>query len=349
MAELPQLSPLPHSMNIVQDEVKTLSITATSTDGGTLSYKWYVNNINNWSGADEITTSTTNVLYIPTTVTGTKYYYCIVTNTKNGSAVAVNSTIAEVNVKSASDYLVSLLNNKTLLVQELNAKGVAADVSETYDTLIPKVNQIIARLPIASTTTLGGIKVGNNLTIDSDGVLSAHDSYSLPTASGSVLGGIKVGENLVIDGNGVLSAVASGDGSNIIECTKNEYMAWEQAGTLEEDTLYVITDIGFNMEEVAAQAHTHSNKGVLDTVTASVVNNSHTHTNKSLLDNLSSTGNSNDFLAADGQYHAVDLSEYISSDVNNTTAVINIRVLTESQFNAITTKDPNTLYYIRED
>ena len=61
-------------------------------------------------------------------------------------------------------------------------------------------------LPIASETVLGGIKVGNNLTITEDGVLSAESTeYTLPTASASVLGGIKVGSNLTIT-DGVLTA-----------------------------------------------------------------------------------------------------------------------------------------------
>ena len=64
-------------------------------------------------------------------------------------------------------------------------------------------------LPSASASSLGGIKVGNNLSIDGDGVLSGASSYSLPTASASSLGGIKVGAGLTIT-NDVLSASASG-------------------------------------------------------------------------------------------------------------------------------------------
>ena len=62
-------------------------------------------------------------------------------------------------------------------------------------------------LPIASATTLGGIKVGTNLTIEEDGTLNANEgSYTLPVASFDTLGGIKVGNNLNIN-NGVLSVV----------------------------------------------------------------------------------------------------------------------------------------------
>ena len=62
-------------------------------------------------------------------------------------------------------------------------------------------------LPIASPTVLGGFKVGSNLSIDVDGVLSSNPgSYTLPTADATTLGGIKVGSGLSIDGNGVLTA-----------------------------------------------------------------------------------------------------------------------------------------------
>lgn len=55
-------------------------------------------------------------------------------------------------------------------------------------------------LPIASATTLGGIKVGNNLTIETDGTLNAESTeYNLPTATASTLGGIKVGSGLSIN------------------------------------------------------------------------------------------------------------------------------------------------------
>lgn len=92
-------------------------------------------------------------------------------------------------------------------------------------------------LPKASTTVLGGVKVGTNLSINTNGVLSAKDTtysaattsanglmtkemvtklngiatnannYSLPTASATVKGGVKIGSGLVMTGE-VLSAPA---------------------------------------------------------------------------------------------------------------------------------------------
>lgn len=69
-------------------------------------------------------------------------------------------------------------------------------------------------LPTATATRLGGIKVGENLTVTNDGTLSATGGggggYTLPPATTSSLGGVIVGDNLTIDANGRLSGQAGG-------------------------------------------------------------------------------------------------------------------------------------------
>ena len=79
----------------------------------------------------------------------------------------------------------------------------------------------MAEIPVASASTLGGIKVGTNLSITEDGTLNAQASgsgdYTLPIASAETLGGIKVGTNLTITEDGTLNATASGgSGYNLI-------------------------------------------------------------------------------------------------------------------------------------
>ena len=60
-------------------------------------------------------------------------------------------------------------------------------------------------LPVATSSTLGGVKIGDNVNITSDGTIS------IPTASADTAGAIKVGANLSIDENGVLSGQAGGN------------------------------------------------------------------------------------------------------------------------------------------
>lgn len=67
-------------------------------------------------------------------------------------------------------------------------------------------------LPVATSDTLGGVKIGNNLEIDEEGVLSAPDptpAYELPIASDETLGGVKVGDDMEIDEEGAISPVIS--------------------------------------------------------------------------------------------------------------------------------------------
>ena len=66
-------------------------------------------------------------------------------------------------------------------------------------------------LPTATANTLGGVKIGDNINIDSNGHIS------VPTASSSTAGVIKVGTGLTIDANGVLSS----DISDLPQATKN--------------------------------------------------------------------------------------------------------------------------------
>jgi hypothetical protein len=77
-------------------------------------------------------------------------------------------------------------------------------------------------LSAATTKALGGIIVGDRLSIDSDGKLSATYTYTLPTASASVLGGVKVGTTLAIS-SGVLNLKAVGTAGTYFKTTTDAY------------------------------------------------------------------------------------------------------------------------------
>lgn len=88
-----------------------------------------------------------------------------------------------------------------------NATGITAGLMSSLDkskldTIDTYANAY--ELPVASSSELGGVKVGGGLSIDQDGVLSA-GSYALPTASASQKGGVKIGSGLTMTGE-VLSA-----------------------------------------------------------------------------------------------------------------------------------------------
>ena len=95
-------------------------------------------------------------------------------------------------------------------------------------------------LPIASQSTLGGIKVGQNLTIDSGGTLSA-DAQAVSVATTATTGVVQVGSGLSITSGGVLSTDI--DLSNYAEKSDLEdYATKEEVDDYYSHMKYVETD-----------------------------------------------------------------------------------------------------------
>jgi hypothetical protein len=70
-------------------------------------------------------------------------------------------------------------------------------------------------LPAATSSAIGGVKIGSGITLDVDGTISVVSSGSgtLDIASATTLGGIKIGSGVSIDANGVLSVTSTSGGT----------------------------------------------------------------------------------------------------------------------------------------
>ena len=106
----------------------------------------------------------------------------------------------------------------------------------------------------ATSTTLGGIKVGDNLSIDASGRLSGAAPYALPAATVSTLGGVKVGSNLTVYADGTLSLEKSGVtgalGYTPAQVTAGTYDLTAGSSYLATGTLYVQYATGTSDEAV---------------------------------------------------------------------------------------------------
>jgi len=60
-------------------------------------------------------------------------------------------------------------------------------------------------LPVATTNTIGGVKVGDNIAVTDDGTISTHAPYTLPVATTNTIGGVKVGDNISVTDDGTIS------------------------------------------------------------------------------------------------------------------------------------------------
>lgn len=131
--------------------------------------------------------------------------------TRAKGAESANTTAIANEVERATGVEETLNSNITQLqaqkVDKVEGKGLS-----TNDYTTPEKNKLAAIeteankyvLPAATTTTLGGIIVGDRLSIDDTGKLVATYTYTLPTASNTVLGGVKIGSNIT-NTNGTIS------------------------------------------------------------------------------------------------------------------------------------------------
>ncbi len=113
IAEKPTINAQPQSVSVDIGNETSLSVDAVVSDGGTLSYQWFEDDSDDCSGGTEVGENSA-VLPVPTQTPGTKYYYCRITNTKDGDTASVTSAAAHVRVQSGEaggityDYAASI-------------------------------------------------------------------------------------------------------------------------------------------------------------------------------------------------------------------------------------------------
>lgn len=109
-------------------------------------------------------------------------------------------------------------------------------------------------LPVATESTLGGVKVGDNLTIDPDGTLNAvPGAYVLPIATTTALGGIKIGSGLSISEDGTVT-VAAGEGGTPLQSRTTVSGTTESVVTDTADEITVVGFRAYNLLKIAATA-----------------------------------------------------------------------------------------------
>jgi hypothetical protein len=137
-------------------------------------------------------------------------------------------------------------------VAAANVTGLAAvATSGSYNDLTNKPTIPSAyTLPTASSTVLGGVKIGSGISIDGSGVISASAGYTLPNATTSTLGGVIVGTGLSVSSGTVSANVTSVAGrTGAVTIAAADVSGLGGAATL---------NVGTTSGTVAAGDHTHA-------------------------------------------------------------------------------------------
>ena len=121
-------------------------------------------------------------------------------NTLAKSAEAYVGALSETATSYALDDQHKILTNTPAggATYKIPLSNFYAYMKGKMDSVYQAKGTYLTSIPIASSSTLGGVKIGSGLTVTADGTISAAAAYTLPTASSSVKGGIKVGTGLTM-------------------------------------------------------------------------------------------------------------------------------------------------------
>jgi len=129
----PSISSHPQSaVYTIDAQATALTVTATKSDSGVLSYQWYSNNVDFNTGGTLISGETLASYTPPTDELGTVYFYVVVINTLNGKAATTISNAARIEVNDKVNAAVPQITTQPQgATYVLNATADALEVVAT--------------------------------------------------------------------------------------------------------------------------------------------------------------------------------------------------------------------------
>lgn len=172
------------------------------------------------------------------------------------------------------------------------------------------------------------LTAGSGITIDADNVISATSGVvDLPIASSTTLGGIKVGENLTISEDGTLSATSGGTG-DVSAAGNNTFTG--------ENTFNGAVNLnGVSIAENLTVTGNLTSNGEINAVSIK--------TTGLRSDDIQTTTNKKYLTEVDVDNQTIQV---VDGKVSSTTP---ITYLTRAQYDALATKDANTMYVITDE
>ena len=199
-AETPSITTHPQDGTYTVGADAALSVAASVSDGGTLSYQWYSNTTDSTTGGTAISGATSSSYTPPTNTAGATWYYCMVTNTNNNAtgektATATSNTAGViVNPAPVTTYTVTV-NGGT------GGGSYQEGVTVTITATVPSGKQFAGW-----TVTSGGVTLAD--------VNSAATTFTMPAGNVTVTANFEdtppqpAEYTITFDGNGGTSPAA---------------------------------------------------------------------------------------------------------------------------------------------
>jgi sugar lactone lactonase YvrE len=153
-AKTPNITKQPDSKSYdLGDTATAITITASASDGGTLSYKWYNPSTNTASGGTQVSTA---VSYTPPVAAlGTNFYYVEITNTNNNVNGAKTATVKS-NVVAIDIFAKFADQHKVSTIPGLQQTYVRSVTVDNAGILYVSYGDSIVKINGTTITTLAG-------------------------------------------------------------------------------------------------------------------------------------------------------------------------------------------------
>ena len=203
-AQIPVISLQPVNGSYTQNATAAALTVSASVTKGTLSYQWYSNTANSYTGMTSISGATSSSYTPSTASTGTRYYYCKITNTDNTASgnktASIDSAIAEVVVKTPYVWIDTFPGPTTAAYATLkealdvitsagtytvrigaNQSLAPYTISGTGKDITLKANSLPIEVQLSSNGSLFTVNSGASLTLDNGVTLRGRNA----TANGA--------------------------------------------------------------------------------------------------------------------------------------------------------------------
>lgn len=147
---------------------------------------------------------------------------------------ATNSGITSDKVTEFSnkqDKFATVTDNESTTSLDTNGKAlsITASTIAVGNNLVNEINGSNSQLYLKQNDVVAGDNITVSKTATGIVIAGTASQYTLPIASATTLGGIKVGENLTIDENGTLNATGGSGGASIDDSTTSSTSTWSSS------------------------------------------------------------------------------------------------------------------------
>lgn len=184
-------------------------------------------------------------------------------------------------LESKQDKFATVTDNESTTSLDTNGKAlsITAPTIAVGNNLVNEINGSNSQLYLKQNDVVAGDNITVSKTATGIVITGTASQYTLPIASATTLGGIKVGENLTIDEDGTLNATGGSGGASIDDTTTSTTSTWSSYKINSEITTVASEVVQVQGDVASLDADVSTIKPIVESNTTDIENLKETKNN----------------------------------------------------------------------